>query len=74
LKKPAGSVRFRFYKPKTKKTGPDREKTSRTEPNRTRTKKNRAKPEKTKPIWFEPVFVLKNRTETGWFETVSVRF
>jgi len=34
LKKPAGSVRFRFYKQKTEK------------PNRTETKKNRAKPEK----------------------------
>jgi hypothetical protein len=35
LKKPAGSVRFRFYKPKTEKTEPN--------PNR---KKNRAKPVK----------------------------
>ena len=37
LKKPAGSVRFRFYKQKTEKTKP-------------------------------------NRTETGWFDPVSVRF
>jgi len=39
LKKPIGSVWFQFYKPKTKKT----------EPNRTQTKKtgkNRAKPKK----------------------------
>jgi len=34
LKKPAGSVSFRFYKQKTEKT----------EPNRTKTGKNRAKP------------------------------
>jgi len=33
-----------------------------TEPNRAKTKSN----------WFEPVFVLKNRTETGRFEPVSV--
>jgi len=41
LKKPADSVRFQFYKPKTEKT----------EPNRTQTEKNRAKPAKnqTKP-------------------------
>jgi hypothetical protein len=35
LKKPTGSVRFRFYKPKTEKT----------EPNRTQTKKTGKKPE-----------------------------
>jgi hypothetical protein len=35
---------------------------------------NRAKLEKTKPNQFEPVFILKNRTETGWFEPVSVCF
>jgi len=49
LKKPIGSVQFRFYKPETEKTEPNR-------------KKNQAK----------PVFVLKNRTETCWFEPVSV--
>jgi hypothetical protein len=43
LKKPAGSVRFRFYKQKTEKTEPNRnrQKTGKkTEPNQ----KNRAKP------------------------------
>jgi hypothetical protein len=44
LKKPAGSVRFRFYKQKTEKIEPNR--------NRQKTEKNRAKPKnraKTKP-------------------------
>jgi len=42
--------------------------------------KNRAKPEKIKSNLknqvnqFEPVFVLKNQTETGRFEPVSVFF
>jgi hypothetical protein len=54
-------VRFRFYKSKTEKTEPN--------PNRkkpSQTGKNRAKPGKTKkiePNRFEPVFILKNRTE-----------
>jgi hypothetical protein len=63
LKKPTGSVRFRFYKPKTEKT----------EPNRTQTEKTR---KKTEPNWYEQVFVLKklNRTETGRFEPVLVFF
>jgi len=38
LKKPACSVRFRFYKQKTEKTEPNR--------NRQKPEKNRAKPEK----------------------------
>jgi hypothetical protein len=69
LKKPTGSVRFRFFKPRTKKTKPNRTRTEtnreKNEPNR----KNRAKPKKpsqtkkTEPNRFEPVFVLKNRTE-----------
>jgi hypothetical protein len=59
-----GSVRFWFYKLETGKT----------EPNRTQTRKTEPKPEKTKPNLFEPVFVLKNRTETGWFEPILVRF
>jgi len=62
LKKPTGSIRFWFYKPETEKT----------EPNRTQTeKKNRKKlsqTEKTERNRFEPVFVLKTRTETDWFE------
>jgi hypothetical protein len=67
LKKLAGSIRFRFYKPKAEKNrtepNPNRKnpETNRqkTEPNR----KNRAKIEKTKPNRFETVFVLKNQTE-----------
>ena len=56
LKKPAGSVRFRFYKqknrtePKPKKTG---KKLSQTEPKPSQTGK-------TEPNQFEPVFILKN--------------
>jgi hypothetical protein len=49
LKKLIGSVRFRFYKPKNKKT----------KPNRTQTKKT-GKNERNR---FEPVFIQKNRTE-----------
>jgi hypothetical protein len=68
-------VWFRFYKPKTE---PNRTelKPKKTEPNR----KNQAKSKKpsqigkTEPNWFEPVFVLKNRIETGRFEPVSVQF
>ena len=63
----AGSVRFWFYKQKTKKTelSPNRAKPQKP----SQTGKNRAKTEKTEPNWktepnqFEPVFVLKNRTE-----------
>jgi len=40
LKKPAGSVRFRFYKPKTEKTEPNCKK------NRAKPAKNQAKPKK----------------------------
>ena len=68
LKKPAGSVRFRFYKQKTEKTEPNRNKKNqkKTKPNRkngAKTGKNQAKTEKTEPNRFEPVFALKNRTE-----------
>jgi hypothetical protein len=41
LKKPAGSVRFRFYKPKTKKT----DRTEKNKPNRTEPNPNRKKTE-----------------------------
>jgi hypothetical protein len=51
LKKSTGSVRF--YKHEIKKTEPNL--------NQAKPEKNRAKPEKTKPNWFEPVFVLKNK-------------
>jgi hypothetical protein len=63
LKNPAGSVRFRFYKPKTEKTEPN--------PNR---KKPESNWQKTESNRFELVFVLKNRTETGQFEPISVFF
>jgi hypothetical protein len=66
LKKPAGLVRFRFYKQKTEKTEP--EKTGK------KTESNRAKTRKTEPSRFEPVFALKNRTETGRFDQISIRF
>jgi len=78
LKKPTGSVRFRFFKPETGKTEPNR---TRIEKNQT---KNRAKPEKTEPNrknQAKPVFALKNRTEPNrnrsvWtgFGSVSVFF
>jgi len=82
LKKPAGSVRFRFYNQKTKKTEPNRNRKKigkKTEPNRkkpSQNRENRAKTGKTEPNRFEPVFALKkpNRTETGRFDPVSVRF
>jgi hypothetical protein len=64
LKKPADSIRFWFYKPKTEKTesNPNRKKP---EKNRAKPEKNRVKPsqtEKTEPNRFESVFVLKNQT------------
>jgi hypothetical protein len=37
-----------------------------------KTGKTEPKPEKTEPNRFEPVFVLKNRTKTGWFELVLI--
>jgi len=51
-----GSVRF--YKPKTEKTEL-KKKLEKTEPKRKNTEPNR----KIEPNRFEPVFVLKNRTE-----------
>jgi hypothetical protein len=69
LKKLTGSVRFRFFKPGTGKTEPNKKNQKKTEPNR----KNRVKPKKpsqtepkpsqTEPNRFEPVFSLKSRTE-----------
>jgi hypothetical protein len=67
LKKPAGSVRFRFYKQKTEKTEPNRnrQKTGKkTEPNRkkrAKTRKNRAKTEKTEPKPEKPSQTGLNR-------------
>jgi len=73
LKKRAGSVRFRFYKQKTEKTEPNRNR-QKTGKKPSQNRKNRAKTGKTEPNWFEPVFSLKNLTETGRFDPVSVRF
>jgi len=77
LKKLVCSVRFRFYKQKTKKTEPKptKNRKKKTEPNRkkpsqnqkkqSQNRENRAKTGKTEPHRFEPVFALKkpNRTE-----------
>jgi ubiquitin len=71
LKKPAGSVRFRFYKPKAEKTEPNRnrkkpvKKPSQTEPKLekpSQTKKNRAKTKKNKPKLRKP-----SQTGLNWF-------
>jgi len=61
LKKLTGLVRFWFYKPETKKTKPN--------PNRKKTRVKRKKPSQTGFCSKKP-----NRTETGWFESVSVQF
>ena len=71
MKKQVGSVRFRFYKQKTKKIEPN--------PNRKKPeKKPEPKPEKTKPkpVWtgFCSKKLEPNRTKTGWFDSVSVWF
>ena len=84
MKKPAGSVRFRFYKQKIKKTEPNRtetdkkpekkpSQTEKTEPKRKKPSQNRKKPSQNRA---KPVFALKkpNRTETGQFDPISVRF
>jgi hypothetical protein len=64
LKKPTGSVRFQFYKPKTEKTKPD--------PNQKKPSQNQKKPSRTGLNQFFPK--KQNRTETGRFEPVSFRF
>ena len=81
LKKPTGSVRFRFSKPgiektelnrtepKPEKTEPKPKKPSQTEPKSSQTGKNRAK-----PVWTDFCSKKPNRTEPSWFEPVSVRF
>ena len=63
MKKLAGSVRFQFYKPKTKKTKPNQNQKTQKKKKRAKPVKNLAKPEKTESNRFEQVFVLKNRTE-----------
>ena len=78
MKKPTGSVRFQFYKLTTEKTEPKQKKLEK-KPSQIR-KKKPSQTEKTEsnqkiePNQFEPVFVLKNLTETGRFEPVSVQF
>ena len=59
---------FDFIRLKMKKPNPNRKKTKK----KRGKPKNQAKPEKTEPNRFEPVFVLKNRTERkpvglNWF-------
>jgi hypothetical protein len=79
LKKPIGSVRFRFYKPETEKTKPNRT------PNRKKLEKNQAKPKKpsqTSLNWFcakktEPKPVGLNRFRFGFgffFKSVWLLF
>jgi hypothetical protein len=70
LKKPTGSVRFRFYKQKTEKTELNRTKPKlkkktrkKTEPNR----KNRAKPKNEKT---EPKPSQTGKTESNQFEPI----
>jgi len=67
LKKSASSIRFQFYKPKT-------EKRTELNPKKKTEKKPEPKPSQTEPKRFELIFVLKNQTETGRFEPVSVFF
>jgi hypothetical protein len=70
LKKPVGSVRFQFYKPKTEKTAPNRKKTwKKTEPNRKKPSQTRSKPEKTEPNQKKPSqnrAKPKNRAKPVW--------
>jgi hypothetical protein len=70
LKKPAGSVRFRFYNQKTKKTEPNRTETDKKpEKNRAKPSHKRAKPEKpsqnekTEPNQKKPSQNRKNRAK-----------
>ena len=79
LKKRAGSVRFRFYKQKTEKTEPNRNRqktgkkpsqTGKTGPKprkQSQNRKNRAK-----PVWTG--FCPKKPNRNGRFDPVSVRF
>jgi hypothetical protein len=66
LKKPTGSVRFWFYKPKTEPNW------IQTEKNRKKTEPKPSQTEKPSQTGFYPK--KPNRTETGRFEPVSVRF
>jgi len=65
LKKPAGSVRFRFYKQKTEKTEPNRnrQKTGKKQAKPSQTGKTEPKPEKTEPKPRKPSQNQKNRAK-----------
>jgi len=62
LKKLTGSVRFRFYKPETRKNEPNPNRKNRAKPKkRSQTEKNRAKPKKPSQTglnWFQFGFFL----------------
>jgi hypothetical protein len=49
LKKPAGSVQFRFYKPKTKKTEPNQAQTE-NKPSQNRKKPSQNRENQAKPV------------------------
>jgi hypothetical protein len=77
LKKPTGSVEFRFYKPETEKTEPNRTQTKKTgkktEPNRkktSQTKKTEPNREKTEPN--QKNRVKPEKTKPNRFEPVFV--
>jgi hypothetical protein len=78
LKKPAGSVWFRFYKQKTEKPNRNRKKTEPNWKNRAKpkkpsqTKKTEPKPRKPSQTGFFPKKPIQ--TETSRFDRVSVRF
>ena len=69
------SVRFRFYKPETEKTEPNRTepKPKKTEPNRKKTEPNwKTDPNRknqAKPVWTG--FYSKNQTKTGRFRNLK---
>jgi len=65
LKKLAGSVRFWFYKQRTKKTEPNRNR-QKTGKKPSQTGKNRAKTEKTEPKPRKPSQNRKNRAKPVW--------
>jgi len=66
LKKPAGSVRFWFYKQKTKKTESNRN-WKKTKPNRkTRAKQKKTEPKPSKPVWTDFFPKKPNRNRSVW--------
>jgi len=76
LKKLAGLVRFQFYKQKTEKTEPNRnrQKTGKKPSQTGKTEPKPEKTEKTEPNRSEPVFSLKNRTEPNPVGLTRFRF